>query len=66
MTPDQTDDAEYFFNTRTKAVEKGRQSSWGHLMGPYATREEAENALAKAEQRSEAWDEADEEWDGKD
>jgi hypothetical protein len=28
---------EYFFNTTTGSVEEGRQSSWEHLIGPFAT-----------------------------
>ncbi|MDN4481516.1 SPOR domain-containing protein [Demequina muriae] len=66
MSPDKPDEVEYFFNTRTRMVEKGRVSSWEHLMGPYPTRGEAEKALAKAEARAEAWDEADHEWKGDD
>lgn len=31
-------------------------------LGPYASREEAERALATAEERNEAWDEEDREW----
>lgn len=31
-------------------------------LGPYATREEAENALAKAAERTQAEDERDREW----
>ncbi|MFW2514489.1 SPOR domain-containing protein [Demequina sp. SO4-13] len=66
MSPDETGEVEYFFNTRTRMVEKGRVSSWEHLMGPYPTREEAERALEKAERRAEEWDEQDEDWGGKD
>lgn len=53
---------EYYFNTRTRMVEKGRQSAWEHLMGPYASVEEAEQALTKAQERVEQWDEEDAEW----
>lgn len=54
--------AEYYFNTRTRMVEKGRQSAWDHLMGPYATEHEAQQALEKAQERVEQWDEEDAEW----
>ena len=64
MSPDESGEAEYFFNTRTRMVEKGRVSSWEHLMGPYATREEAERALKKAQERAEAWEDEDDEWIG--
>ncbi|MGC4174878.1 hypothetical protein [Demequina sp.] len=55
---------EYFFNTSTKMVEKGRQSSWEHLMGPYDSPEEAENAMEIAKKRSQAWDDDDKSWGG--
>lgn len=62
MTVPDPDHVEYYFNTRTKMVEKGRQSSWEHLMGPYDTREEAQRALEIAEERNESWDEDNESW----
>lgn len=54
---------EYYFNVRTGEVEEGKRSNPAGLLGPYPTREEAEQALAKVEQRNEAWDEMDEEDD---
>lgn len=51
---------EYFYNTRTRQVEEGRGSDWSQLMGPYATREEAEHALERARARNDAWDAQDE------
>lgn len=51
---------EYFYNTRTHEVEEGRRSDWSQVMGPYATREEAERALETARSRNEAWDAQDE------
>lgn len=50
---------EFYYNTETRQVEQGKQSTWSHLMGPYPTREAAQHALEKARARSEAWDEAD-------
>ena len=61
---DTDDKVEYYFNTRTEMVEKGRQSSWEHLMGPYDTAEEATKALETARKRSQAWDDDDREWRG--
>jgi hypothetical protein len=52
---------EFFYNTETGQVEQGKQSSWTHLMGPYPTREAAQQALATARSRSAAWDEEDRE-----
>ncbi|MHA7283777.1 SPOR domain-containing protein [Arthrobacter sp. TMS2-4] len=47
---------EYWFNVRTHEVEEDRQSDWSQLIGPYATRAEAEKALEKIQQRNDAWD----------
>lgn len=52
---------EYWFNVRTREVEEDRQSDWKQLIGPYATRGEAENALQKVRERNEAW-ESDDDW----
>ncbi len=60
------DTTEYYFNTQTRMVEKGRLSPWEHVLGPYDTFEAASAAIEKAEQRSDAWDEADAEWKGED
>lgn len=57
---------EYYFNTQTRMVEKGRLSPWEHLLGPYDTYDEAAKALEIAQDRSDAWDEADAEWKGED
>jgi hypothetical protein len=56
----------YFYNLTTHQVEQGRQSPGGELMGPYATREEAEAALATAQQRNESWEREDQAWDDED
>ncbi|HKG50676.1 MAG TPA: SPOR domain-containing protein [Actinomycetales bacterium] len=54
----------YFFNTRTGAVEElENKSQVKDLLGPYATREEAERALQTARARTEAWDQEDAEWE---
>ncbi|WP_408003877.1 SPOR domain-containing protein [Puerhibacterium puerhi] len=53
---------QYWYNTATGEVEEGHRSGWTHLMGPYATREEAQAALDKARARSEAWDADDDRW----
>jgi len=66
MSDDTDGKTEYFFNTRTEMVEKGRQSSWEHLMGPYDTPEEAAQALEIARKKSKAWDDEDRTWRGDD
>jgi hypothetical protein len=55
---------EYWFNLATRQVEEGHQSDWRNLMGPYPTREAAENALAAAQANTERWDREDREWAG--
>ena len=55
-----SDTPQYWYNISTHEVEEGHRSSWQHLMGPYPTREAAEQALAKAAARTQAWDEQDE------
>lgn len=54
---------EYYYNLETGGVEEGRQSRGEDLMGPYATREEAQRALAIAAKRNEDWDNEDREWE---
>ncbi|MCB2414021.1 hypothetical protein LGT39_14310 [Demequina sp. TTPB684] len=57
-----SENTEYYFNTQTRMVEKGRLSPWEHLLGPYDSFEKASRALETAEKRSEAWDDADAAW----
>ncbi|WNM28514.1 SPOR domain-containing protein [Demequina capsici] len=64
MSTDGRDKVEYFYNVRTRMVEKGRLSNWDDLMGPYATREEAERAFEIAKERSSSWDDDDARWSG--
>ncbi len=59
--------AEYYFNTRTGKVEElADKSQSKDLLGPYASRAEAEQALASAHRRTEEWDREDREWRGDD
>ncbi|GIG39981.1 SPOR domain-containing protein [Cellulomonas phragmiteti] len=58
--------SEYFYNTRTHEVEEGRQSTSSQLMGPYATREEAAEALDRARARNETWEAETEAWEDED
>ncbi len=54
---------QFWFNTRTGRVEEGRISDWSGVLGPYPTREAAARALETARARSDAWDQADREWE---
>ncbi|MFV0287709.1 MAG: SPOR domain-containing protein [Demequina sp.] len=57
-----TSETEFWFNTKTREVEEGKRSSWENLMGPYATRAEAEKALEQAAKRTDDWDAQDDRW----
>lgn len=60
-----TDDAaggEFFFNPTTGEVEQGKVSPWTTRMGPYPTRAAAQEALALARTRTDAWDAEDRRW----
>ncbi len=59
--------ADYYFNTRTGQVEQVEDKSQSKdLLGPYATRAEAERAIETAHERTEKWDREDREWEGED
>lgn len=51
---------EYWFNTKTGLVEVGKQSAAVFRLGPFATRLEAEGALALLKKRSQEWREENE------
>jgi hypothetical protein len=51
---------EYWFNTKTLSVEVGKQALALYRIGPFATREEAENAFEILKSRSKTWSEEDE------
>ncbi|WP_022872466.1 hypothetical protein [Nesterenkonia alba] len=50
---------EYWYNLRTGTVEKGPQSSWQQLLGPYKSYAEAAAALDRVRQNNERWDDQD-------
>ncbi|MCU1432025.1 MAG: hypothetical protein JWP95_1130 [Actinotalea sp.] len=52
----------FWFNPSTGEVEEGRVSPWTDRMGPYPSREAAQQALETARRRSQAWDEEDRRW----
>jgi hypothetical protein len=51
---------EYWFNTKTLSVEVGKQALALYRIGPFETREDAENALEILKSRSKTWSEEDE------
>jgi hypothetical protein len=53
----------YWDLEREIAVPAAERGSSDHMLGPYATKFEAENWRARVEARNESWEEADEEWE---
>lgn len=48
--------AQYWYNVKNQQVEIDAQSGWQDLIGPYETREEAENAMEQVRRNNEAAD----------
>ena len=48
---------EYWFNTKTMSVEVGKQVLALYRIGPFSTKEEAENAFEILKSRSRTWTE---------
>ena len=46
---------EYWFNTKTGLVEVGKQSAAVYRLGPFPSREQAEQALGLMKRRAEQW-----------
>ena len=56
------DDKQFWYDVKTKSVVTDDNDVKAvDRLGPYATREEAENALDLVEERNKAWDE-DDDW----
>lgn len=47
---------EYWYNLMTRQVERGPQSDYSQLMGPYPSEAEARRALETAAAKTEDWD----------
>ncbi|NYJ74377.1 methionine aminopeptidase [Allobranchiibius huperziae] len=56
----------YWYNVDSGQVEDDEhKSAADHLMGPYQSRDDAANALAKARENTEKWDAEDRDWNSK-
>jgi hypothetical protein len=56
-------DKHFWYDLKTKSVVTDDNDSKAvDRLGPYATREEAEHALERVEERNKAWDAEDDEW----
>lgn len=53
---------EFWYNLKTREVEVGPQSDYSQLMGPYASREDAQRALQTAAENTQRWDESEREY----
>ena len=54
---------EWWFNTRTNSVEFGKLSAAPYRIGPFATENEAKNALAVIAERAKRWKESEQQED---
>jgi len=58
------DDTTWYWDLqRKRAVRADERGPADNLLGPYASKGEAENWKATSEERNEAWDEDDEAWE---
>jgi hypothetical protein len=59
-----SDDKEWYWDLNRKmAVHASERGSFDHVLGPYASKSEAENWKQVSEERNEDWEEADEAWE---
>jgi hypothetical protein len=57
------DDTEWYWDLeRQVAVPASERGPGDHMLGPYASRAEAEHWKEKVEERNTSWEEADDEW----
>ena len=61
--PTATDGPPWFYNVRTGQVEGASGARAADRLGPYATREQAQAALERVQQRNDEWDEQDKDSD---
>ena len=58
-------DTEWYWDLHSgKAVPASERGPSDQLLGPYASRHEAENWKAKVDERNEGWDDDDQAWEG--
>lgn len=53
-------DSKWYYDPATGEVAQGKKSAWSQRMGPYASREEATNAMKIAQARTDLADAQDE------
>ncbi|RBP99583.1 hypothetical protein [Bifidobacterium xylocopae] len=56
------EEEKWYFNTETGEAELGKVSPLEQRMGPYASREQAQEAWKIAKKRNEQWDEDERRW----
>ena len=59
------EDQQWWYNSRTKQVERGKQSNAIDRVGPFATEEEARHAPEKLQENAQRWaaeEAADNDW----
>lgn len=55
----ENDAQKWYYDTKTGQVSQGKDGAWENRMGPYDSREEAEAAIATAQQRTKEAEEYD-------
>lgn len=62
-----TPESEWYWDLKRKAAISADQRGPGdQTLGPYKTKGEAENWKSKVDARNDAWDDADDAWEGSD
>ncbi len=61
-----SDEQWYWSLTAGRAVPASERGPADDVLGPYASREEAERWKERVEARNDSWDDADREWEGED
>lgn len=57
-----SEDDQWYFYPATGKVSQGKTGPWDGRMGPYATEEEARNALETARRRNDEFDQQEDDW----
>lgn len=56
------DQDKWYYHVSSGQVSRGKEGSWQDRMGPYDSAAEAREALKKAEERNQAFDDDEDDW----
>ncbi|MEE6281270.1 SPOR domain-containing protein [Georgenia sunbinii] len=57
-----TDIGNFYLDAKTGEIHEGKVAAARHRLGPYPSREAAQQAYSHAEERNESWEAEDREW----